>query len=1640
MTRSNSMNRSLLGTLALTLAAAAVLPLRGDCSQNECANTTTSLASTINNPVAGDEQFFTLPVGTTNLMLLLDTSGSMGELPQCGDGDWGATGALATCRYPTLPTNTGTCNVTGNPNLAWMHTYDPSAEALVDPGLGDMSSLTPAGLRDVPSWGSTCTGTNCLFWPTEVYAYASWNETSATPTTCPGVHAYTSYRANPLTGRCTVAETLKVTYNAALASQCSTCTALTGAGFFFYNPSGSVSVTYPRVPQNNSGPCGAPVSTTANVTPPRLVFAGGWLNANPPKFMSARKVIKRTVWIDQTKPPTNSDSARFGLAYYSSSIGDGVRLIVPLGPDKPHSYPADSVDNKAAMIAARQVIINALNRQNLPVGVTLPSLLSGGTPMSAGLFRMGQYLSQPGFFSSNVNFAGSQYELAGFRETSAGAMQAPWVVGNTVNQCSICWSCQTSAVIVVTDGSPNEYPATPTPVPSFFNTYAQTVYQQNCGPTGSNCISPIDNHQSPVSRIASWLNNTDLRPGLIEPITKQVVSVSTISINLPAGAAQNIMQAIANMGGGNYINAADGKALADAIARAVEYYNNRANSFSAPAASSLSTIHAVSSEAFITRFKPNEVAPFWEGHIYQVNLFDEFLNGCDPTRGPSDQAIVKCGPKDVLANFNGDADANGHAICTGVFMVDRDCDEIVEYAGNPIPGGLQPGDFIKKGSGNTVANLVWDAGKVLSDRTQPGYRAAQESLANSRKIFSAIPSSNGGFEMVPFDTVAADVEKLAPFMNLQTASCTTLLTRAKVCGTGEAGVPACPAAGTALRDLCARQVIHFVRGWDVLDNNANGCYGPDRGWTGTTKNPATCASGILGEERDRANDTRTTPVFWKLGDIFHSSPVIARPPVTEAVCDTGYDNQCVATIHSPAALPEQTPYDSYTACRPGVQVDAYESYRYQNRNRRRLLLAGANDGMLHAFDAGMPVTGGTPDRDCNVPFDTGTGEERWAFIPPDMLPRLKDLLEAHQYTVDGNIMTRDVWVDANSDRTKQRDEFHTVAVFSERAGGTQFIALDLTDVEAPRMLWTFPPPGSEDAQWMGQSWSDFSPRPPPVGPVRLALPGGATDPAGRNFEERWIVMLNGGYDPTLASGNAVWMVDVWTGSAVWRFTDDDFKAQNGYDSGTSMYAVPAAVALADIGDTTQSKFDGDGYFDTATWGDLGGSLFVARFHVPGSIDPSTGRVTNWHAGRTFEQERRTDDLQFAQGRSPFFFMTANTFDPQGKALHTYVGSGNRERILQQGESCGPDDLLGCCRGGCSVTDSTTVDDYGGCGFTNHFRCESGRMMRETASSTCTAGSTAACAAGPGNAFTSTVTLQFTCPSASALTASASVTCDLDGSCPALTTIGDSRVVSSFAGACPKSRFFGVLSYGKYPEKMFDDASGARRFEQNRYTDTAFTKTGTCNSTAGSCNLVDTTWAATTVNQPSPTCTVRPDGTRQATCSATADDPGWFYEYGDTCPVANCGTTGGCRNEKTGSAAGVIFGCTVWNGFLPVGAQTGADPCSGKLGTPLVYGYAANYLSGVPTGSCGYNTYPDTTLYRASQRDTLAPPAGGIFRVSVSAKGEVGYSSLQVDPGSSPTSIQPGTRSDIAEAVYWLEVPRQLHDCRHDGARTGTACE
>src|SRR5262249_10505004 len=145
------------------------------------------------------------------------------------------------------------------------------------------------------------------------------------------------------------------------------------------------------------------------------------------------------------------------------------------------------------------------------------------------------------------------------------------------------------------------------------------------------------------------------------------------------------------------------------------------------------------------------------------------------------------------------------------------------------------------------------------------------------------------------------------------------------------------------------------------------------------------------------------PAVWKsrpniLGDIFHSTPVLVTPPVTPFICDLGIANQCVPSLYTSRLTPGGS--------------SAYGAYATTYAQRSPFILVAADDGMPHAFNAGnaQVAADGTVSG-----FDLGTGDEMWAFIPPDVLPRLirYAIGERHELLVDGTPMVRDIWVDGS---------------------------------------------------------------------------------------------------------------------------------------------------------------------------------------------------------------------------------------------------------------------------------------------------------------------------------------------------------------------------------------------------------------------------------------------------------------------------------------------------------------------------------------------------------------------------------------------------------------------------------------------------
>jgi hypothetical protein len=343
------------------------------------------------------------------------------------------------------------------------------------------------------------------------------------------------------------------------------------------------------------------------------------------------------------------------------------------------------------------------------------------------------------------------------------------------------------------------------------------------------------------------------------------------------------------------------------------------------------------------------------------------------------------------------------------------------------------------------------------------------------------------------------------------------------------------------------KLVNHIRGWDTYDIDGNLKTYP-----------------TLAEKKP-----------WQLGDFYHSNSVIVGEP-SRFYVDDGYSTS-------------------------GGFYSLYKT------TRTKVLIQGANDGMLHAFDA-------------------TTGVEKWAFIPNFLLKSLKNMVGGHTYYVDASPKVADVWFYSDTDpydTTKEAGEWRTVLVCGVRKGGKQYFALNITDTLNPQFLWEFPK--STDTVTlakMGQSWSE-----PAIGRVKV-------EGADGNLYERWVAFIGGGYDRS-GLGRAFFVVDMKTGNIIWQVSTA--VADPDPD-----YAIVTNPTVLDV--------DGDGYIDKVYLGDLGGQMWV--------IDVSYNKVSNlsnslWNAKMLFQAPAPVPE------KHPIYYQPAVTLDPSG-TIWVYFGTGDRE--------------------------------------------------------------------------------------------------------------------------------------------------------------------------------------------------------------------------------------------------------------------------------------------------------------------------------------------------------------------------------------------
>jgi len=382
----------------------------------------------------------------------------------------------------------------------------------------------------------------------------------------------------------------------------------------------------------------------------------------------------------------------------------------------------------------------------------------------------------------------------------------------------------------------------------------------------------------------------------------------------------------------------------------------------------------------------------------------------------------------------------------------------------------------------------------------------------------------------------------------------------------------------------------------------------------------------------RGESATYTQENWRLGDIFHSNPVTIDPPSI-------YFNDTRSW-------------------------NGFDSFRLANKNREWLMVLGANDGQIHAFS-------------------TGNLAEKWSFIPPNLLPKLKLISHAtepapsttyHQFYVDGPVTVADVWLGSGDGYSKAANEWKTLMVVGLGKGVREsnsnsdptylwssspncdsdfkrkfnpphqyycgYYAFDVTNTSstAPVYKWRINLANNSQGFYLDEPWSKMA-----IGRVRI------------DGNEKWVGFIGGGftgdnnkknrdYDDDdfetkgKRGGKGFFVVDLTNGNILWSFTRDNNSNMD--------YPIPASPLVLD--------WDNDGFIDTAYIADLGGNIW--RFRFCSLADGGSCNTSSWKGSRLFD----------STGVERAVFSTPSVAMDASSQLWVFWGTGNKLSPLDTG--------------------------------------------------------------------------------------------------------------------------------------------------------------------------------------------------------------------------------------------------------------------------------------------------------------------------------------------------------------------------------------
>ncbi len=600
--------------------------------------------------------------------------------------------------------------------------------------------------------------------------------------------------------------------------------------------------------------------------------------------------------------------------------------------------------------------------------------------------------------------------------------------------------CVPSSILVFTDGEPYRDNYVPQ------NTDGINIINFDGDGRSDDCFVNDDNDvrecDDTLDDLAKWAycatagvgsacpgNNRDLRSDM--PNEDNYLTTYTVAFG--ASSIPTILQDTADNGGGIAYLAEDGTQLESQL---LSFFDQVLGRSSGTAASVISNTRsgegAIYQSVFFPKLSNTTYSVNWIGQIHAL-LVDSYGNMRENTNnGIADNTTLDL-EEDYFVVFNEDGTANRYE--------DGDSNQQLEIDFPTCPNdGVNCYDSLVDAVGLDDLKYLWNTSEWLneiSDSAVETQRSSYISNFDARYIFTWVDGDQDllvdSSEILPFSVpsvapTAADLtddDEIYPYLHLFPS----FADRPAVISALGAGDLA-----SFLLVQTQRQ-INYIRGSDCVNSSDPEDCNTQSLTIGGNSIPDTEMRSRQ-YDYDGDGDLNT----WRLGDIIYSTPTMVGRPAEN--------------FH---LLYRDT---------------SYAPFVYKYKNRRQVIYAGANDGMVHAFNAGFydfynkQFCKSSDFTNCADATQPDLGAELWAYVPFNLLPHLYWLTQPsydetkHVYYVDQKprIFDAKIFEEETECSTLgvadsaciHPNGWGTVMVVGMNLGGGSIIAdMDKTDGNAP---------------------------------------------------------------------------------------------------------------------------------------------------------------------------------------------------------------------------------------------------------------------------------------------------------------------------------------------------------------------------------------------------------------------------------------------------------------------------------------------------------------------------------------------------------------------------------------------------------------